>query len=273
MRVLYISEVTGKCGIWCVKSMLDGLKREFAPHCTIINGNSATGGGNGGIGRQHAGYLHKLGGDILTAGAGAFFKSDLRETIGKIPWFLRPANLSPDTPGKGILFRRTEAGGGAEIAVLSLIGTGGPARLHGENPFAFFSAHIGKIRERTPFVFVDFTSAMTAEKRTFFYHAEGLASAVFGSGTKVQTADAEILPGGTAVLTDCGRTGSLRSVAGCSPGPKIFEYLTGVPDWSRTCWDDPAIQGVLTETDESGKALRIQPFTRRPAVLPKEAGG
>lgn len=262
MRLLYISEIVGKAGIWCVKTMMPLLKREFTPDCVIMNVNSATGGG--GIGKQHAGYLKKLGGDVLTAGSSVFLKKDLCEDIEKIPHVLRPANLAEPSPGRGFAIHRPQNRRGAEIAVISLVGTFSPSRVHGDNPFVCFSKTVEKIKKRTPCVIVDFHAPMTAEKQAFFYHAEGVASAVIGSGGKVQTTDAAILAGGTAAITDAGRTGSLVSVGGHAPEPKIFEYLTGVPDWTRDCWLDPAVQGAFIKVGPDGKAEEIRAFTRRP---------
>lgn len=260
MIFLYISEIVGKPGIWCIKTMIPFLKREFNPDLTVINVNSATGGN--GIGKQHAGYLHKLGGDVLTSGYSVFLKKDLCGNIDKIPYLIRPANLPDNTPGKGFIIKHTE--NRQEAAVISFTGTFSPSRLHGENPFSCFSKIIGIVKKRTPFILVDLHALMTAEKRAFFYHAEGKVSAVIGSGGKIQTTDGEILPGGTAVITDAGRTGSQISVGGNSPKPKIFEYLTGVPDWTRECWTKPAVQGVCVTTDGNGKAVHIQTFTRKP---------
>lgn len=265
MKFLYIAEIVGKPGIWSVKTMMPFLKKEFNPDFTVMNVNSATGGN--GIGKQHAGYLHKLGGNVLTAGSSVFLKKDLCANIEKTPYVIRPANLAETSPGKGFIIRhtgKTSGGGAGEAAVISLAGTFAPSRLHAENPFACFSRIIGDIRKKTPFILVDIHALMTAEKRAFFYHAEGKVSAVIGSGGKVQTTDGGILPGGTAVITDAGRTGSLVSVGGSSPAPKIFEYLTGIPDWTKDCWKNPAVQGVCVTTDRAGKAVDIQAFTRKP---------
>jgi calcineurin-like phosphoesterase len=107
-------------------------------------------------------------------------------------------------------------------------------------------------------VIVDFHAGATAEKRTLFAIAAGHCSAVIGSHNRVQTADERVLPGGTAVITDAGRTGSINSVGGTDKIERITEYLTGIPDKTRDAWEQPEFQGVLIELDKAGKALSIQ---------------
>jgi calcineurin-like phosphoesterase len=88
--------------------------------------------------------------------------------------------------------------------------------------------------------------------------ADGSCTALIGSHTKVQTADERILSGGTAVITDAGRTGSTESVGGNDRESRIKEYLTGIPDWTQEAWEKPELQGVFVETGENGKALSIE---------------
>jgi calcineurin-like phosphoesterase len=119
-------------------------------------------------------------------------------------------------------------------------------------------ALLERLRQETPCVIVDFHAEMTAEKQTLFYAADGLCSAVIGSHTRVQTADERILPRGTAVITDAGRTGSSLSVGGCDAGQRIREYLSGIPDWTREAWEAPELQGVLVDIESGGKARSIE---------------
>ena len=111
--------------------------------------------------------------------------------------------------------------------------------------------------EETP-VIVDFHASTTAEKYTMFYHLDGKVAAVLGSHTKVLTADARILPGGTAVIAGTGRTGSRCSVGGLEPEIEIRKFLTQIHEQSRVTWKDLELQGVLVETNEEGKAVAIE---------------
>ncbi|MDR1104941.1 MAG: YmdB family metallophosphoesterase, partial [Treponema sp.] len=106
---------------------------------------------------------------------------------------------------------------------------------------------------------------------TLFYAADGLCSAVIGSHTRVQTADERILKGGTAVITDAGRTGSSLSVGGCDAAGRIGGYISGIPDWTREAWAEPELQGVLIDIGGNGRALSIERI-RLPVAAPPAEG-
>ncbi|MDR2662849.1 MAG: YmdB family metallophosphoesterase, partial [Treponema sp.] len=127
-----------------------------------------------------------------------------------------------------------------------------------------------KLRSETPYVIVDFHAWASGEKRTFFAAAAGLCTAVIGSHNRVQTTDEEVLPGGTAVICDAGRTGSAESVGGTDTAERIREYLTGIPDWTREAWDRPELQGVIVEAGGDGRALGIERL-RIPVAAPEPA--
>lgn len=270
IRILYISEIVGKAGIWCVKNALPVLKKAESPDLVIANGDGAT--GSYGLGRQHAGYLRKMGVDVITGGECIFYKKDMAEGFDTAPYVLRPANYPAESPGRG--WRLVQAGK-ARVAVVSLLGRAGFNRVHSENPFTILPELAERLRRETPYIVVDFHSGATAEKQAFFYHVDGKVSAVIGSHGRVQTSDETILPGGCAVITDAGRTGSLDSVGGTDPAPKIREYLSRIPEWSRDGWDRPVLQGVVIDLDSSGKAVvirRIQMDCGEPPKAEQEPG-
>jgi metallophosphoesterase (TIGR00282 family) len=253
MKVLYIAEIVGKAGIYALKKGLPELSSRREPDFVIACGDGATGGN--GLGRNHAAYLHKLGVHALTTGECCFYKKDLTENLEHIPYVLRPENLNPAAPGYGA---RVFKAGAAKIAVAVMLGQSGFSRLHGENPFARLPALLERLRKETPYVILDFHAEATAEKRTLFSLADGRCSAVIGSHSRVQTADEGVLPGGTAVICDAGRTGSINSVGGADPEERIREYLSGIPNWTKDAWDRCELQGVLVEISREGKALSIE---------------
>jgi metallophosphoesterase (TIGR00282 family) len=271
MNILYVAEIVGKAGVYAFKKGVAELKQKNSIDFVITCADGVTGGN--GLGRNHAAYLHKLGADVLTTGECCFYKKDLVENIGHIPYVLRPFNLNPGAPGVGSRIFKT---GRDKIGVAVLLGQSGFGKLHGDNPFYALPALLERLRQETPLVFIDFHAGATAEKRTLFALAAGHCSAVIGSHSRVQTADEEILPGGTAVITDAGRTGSLDSVGGTDKTERITEYLTGIPDWTRDAWNRPELQGVLIELDKAGKALSIQrirhalPETKAPELTSPE---
>ncbi|MDR2159149.1 MAG: YmdB family metallophosphoesterase, partial [Treponema sp.] len=249
----YVAELVGKAGVYAFKQALPELRRRYPWDFLILNADGATGGN--GLGRNHAAYLRKLGANVLTTGECCFYKKDLTENIEKIPYVLRPENLNPGAPGFGSRIFKT---GAAKVAVAVLLGQSGFTRLHGNNPFAMLPVLLERLRQETPCVIVDFHASATAEKQTLIAAADGHCSAVIGSHSRVQTSDQRVLPGGTAVISDAGRTGSAGSVGGSDINSRIQEYLSGIPEWTREACAQPELQGVYLDIGGGGKALSIQ---------------
>jgi metallophosphoesterase (TIGR00282 family) len=253
MKILYVAELVGKAGLYSFKRGMAELKKSASFDFVIACADGATGGN--GLGRNHAAYIRKLGANVLTTGECCFYKKDLTENIEKIPYVLRPANLNAGAPGIG---SRIYKAGNEKVAVAVLLGQNGFGKLHGDNPFSLLPSLLEGLRQETPYVIVDFHAGATGEKKILFAAAEGRCSAVIGSHTRVQTADEAVLPGGTAVISDAGRTGSAESVGGVEIEGRIKEYLSGIPDWTREAVDRPEFQGVLLDLDKSGRALSIR---------------
>ncbi|MDA8426179.1 MAG: TIGR00282 family metallophosphoesterase, partial [Treponema sp.] len=253
IRVLYVAEIVGKAGVFTVKKVLPRVKREYRVDFVIGNADSATGGA--GLGRQHAVYLHKLGLDVITTGECIYYKRDIVEHLGQTSYIIRPANYPYGNPGHGYKVFGTPAG---KVAVVQLLGQAGFPRVHLANPYQAALDLARKLRSECPAVVLDFHAATTAEKRTMAYHADGLVSAIVGSHTKAITADAQVLPRGTAYITDAGRTGSSQSVGGLDPETRIREFMTGIPAWARDGSRELELQGCLIEIGDDGKALSIE---------------
>lgn len=270
MRILYIAEIVSRPGIYCVKTLLPKIRKDREIDFVIANGDAVTGGY--GIGKNHSIYLRKLGIDVITGGDQIFYKKDMVEHIEHAYYMLRPANLLPETPGRGwrhytirprewvelegVAMPEQEEESedekttpGVKVAVLSLLGQAGYQRSHGNNPFVYFSNVLDRITAGSSAVIVDFHALTTAEKYTMFHHADGKVTAVIGSGQRVQTADAGVMPGGTAVICDAGRTGSRGSVGGYARRPETQKFLTGVPMSSEDSWEDLHLQGVVIDID------------------------
>ena len=269
MKILYVAEIVGKAGGYAFKKALPELKRSHPWDFMIACADGATGGN--GLGRNHAAYLSKLGANVLTLGECCFYKKDLTENLEKLPYVLRPDNLNPEAPGFGARVYKTQGG---KVAVAALLGQNGFNRVHGNSPFVHLPALLERLRKETPYVIVDFHAQATAEKKALFFAADGLCSAVIGSHTRVQTADECVLPGGTAVIGDAGRTGASESVGGCEIASRIQEYLSGIPDWTKDAWDRPCLQGVYIDIGADGKARSIERVRVEVPPPPKaEKGG
>lgn len=270
MRILYIAEIVSRPGIYSVKTLLPKIRKEREIDFVIANGDAVTGGY--GIGKNHSIYLRKLGIDVITGGDQIFYKKDMVEHIDHAHYMLRPANLLPDTPGRGwrhytvrptewnelegVTVPESEEDDGAEkatpgvkVVVLSLLGQSGFERSHGNNPYVYFSNVLDRITSGSAAVVVDFHALTTAEKYTMFHHADGKATAVIGSGQRVQTADVGVMPAGTAVICDAGRTGSRESVAGYLRRPETQKFLTGIPVSSEDSWEELRLEGVMIDVD------------------------
>jgi calcineurin-like phosphoesterase len=135
------------------------------------------------------------------------------------------------------------------LAVISLIGQSGYDRTHGSNPYTYLNNTLERLGKGSAAVIVDFHALTTAEKYTMFHYADGKVTAVIGSGQRVQTADAQVFPSGTAVICDAGRTGSIDSVSGLAPQTEIRKYLTRIPIRSEECWDRLELQGTILDID------------------------
>jgi metallophosphoesterase (TIGR00282 family) len=263
-RVLYLGEIVGKAGIYAAKTLVPSLKKDRDIDFVIANAEGATGGF--GLGKNHSIYLHKLGIDVLTGGECMYYKKDMVGHINGAPYILRPANYPPSNPGRGW---RTYSKGDKSIGVISLLGQSGFNRVHLSNPFTFVPELVRRVKMETKNVIIDFHAGTTAEKYTMFYHMDGEVSAVLGSHTKVLTADEQVMPGGTAVICDTGRTGSQNSVGGLAPDVEIRKYLLGVPERSKDVWNRLELQGVILEIGDDGKALSIERL-RVPCDNPEE---
>lgn len=252
IRILYIGEIVGRAGIFSVKKLLPGLRRELEIDLVVACANSATGGS--GIGKAHSVYLRKLGIDVITTGEAAFYKKDIVEAFPKSPWMLRPLNYPAGVPGRGYRAYATPKG---PVVVAQLLGQAGFTRIHLDNPFQVLDMALPTLKEGSAAVIIDFRAATTAEKRAMAKYADGRVSAVIGSYGRVLTADASVSAAGTASITDAGRTGSLMSVGGMDAQMRIGEYLSGVPVWAKDAVEEPELQGCVIEMEPGGRALSI----------------
>ena len=265
LRILFIGEIVGKSGVWVVKELLEKVRQERSIDFVVADGEGATGGF--GIGKNHAVYLHKLGIDAITTGECSYYKKDIVEHFNRSPYMIRPANYPPKNPGRGyMIFEKN----GRKIAVMSLLGVAGFKRVHLKNPFSLLPKLIESIAPQTNAILLDFHAVTTAEKATMFAIADGKLSAVIGTHTKAFTSDERVLPGGTAVITDAGRTGSLESVAGLDPEIEIRKLTTLVHEYSREAWATLELQGVIIEIGDDGKAVSIE-RVRQPCAAPPPA--
>jgi metallophosphoesterase (TIGR00282 family) len=210
-----------------------------------VNGENAADGR--GITAKIAERLLASGADVVTLGNWAWGQRGFAPYLSGTDRVLRPANMSPQSPGRGLAVH-----GG--VAVLSLLGSYG--LTPSENPFIAADRLVEEARRETPVVVVDFHAEATSEKVALARYLDGRVTAVLGTHTHVQTNDARILSGGTAAITDAGMTGPHDSVIGSVVEGAVRRFVTGMPVRLEPATGDVRIEGALVECDGDGRATR-----------------
>jgi metallophosphoesterase (TIGR00282 family) len=257
MKILCIGDIFGKPGRAILKARLAALREELAADFVIVNVENAAGGR--GLSPKLYDEFSQLPIDVMTSGNHIWEQRDINNYLADKKNLLRPHNAPSDRPGRGVgVFT---AQNGCLVGVLNLQGR---AHMHeGElhaNPFKVADQVVNDLRVSTPIIIVDIHAETTAEKRALGWFLDGRVSLVYGTHTHVQTADDQLLPKGTAYLTDIGMTGPHQSVIGIRPQDGIKRFWT---DGQEKNWDvagGPAtLNGLLLEVDEkTGRALSIR---------------
>jgi len=255
LRILFVADVVGHPGRDGVKAILPGLKKELRPDLTVLNGENAAGGF--GLTAKIAAELKGAGADVITTGNHVFAQ---KEFLGELPSLhnvLRPANYPPPAPGQGWCVIDAA---GHEVLVMNLIGRIFLDPL--DDPFRaadqILSAH-----PDVKVVFCDMHAEATSEKTAMGWYLDGRASAVVGTHTHIPTADARVLPGGTAYVTDVGMVGPRDSCIGMDKKVVIQRFLSGVPNRFVVASGPVTFNSVLVTINPStGRATSIQRIDR-----------
>ncbi|GGL68005.1 TIGR00282 family metallophosphoesterase [Wenxinia marina] len=258
MRILYLGDVMGRAGRRAVAERLPSLRERWRLEFVVVNGENATSGH--GLSAAHARGLFEAGADVVTLGDHAFDQKDMMQAVEADPRILRPVNYSKAAPGKGA--RMFEAPGGRKVLVAQVLG-----QVFMKRPFDDpFSAIEGVLKAHplgglVSASVIDVHCEATSEKMAMGHYCDGRASLVVGSHTHVPTGDAQILPGGTAYLTDAGMCGDYLSVIGMDKAEPLRRFVTGMGKERFTPADGEAsLCGLYVETDDrTGKALRAVP--------------
>jgi len=210
MRLLAVGDVCGVCGCEEIRKRLPFIKKEKRIDAVIINGeNSAQGNG---ITPYSADYLFACGADVITGGNHSLRRKEIFPILDSNEYLLRPDNLPDAEYGSGYCFVDF---GSYSMAVINLSGRIYLEKLNAENPFTRADELIEKAKkDGAKVIVVDFHAEATSEKRALGIYLDGRVSAFFGTHTHIQTADEQILSGGTGYITDLGMTGPKNSVLG-----------------------------------------------------------
>ncbi|HEX4678405.1 MAG TPA: TIGR00282 family metallophosphoesterase [Gaiellaceae bacterium] len=243
MKILFVADVFGAPGRRAVETRLPSLREELGADFCIVNGENAAAGR--GITAKLADKILASGADVITLGNWTWGQSDFAPYLSGTDRVLRPANLSPRTPGIGLAVHDG-------VAVINLLGVFSLDPF--ESPFVTIDRLVDEARAQTPVIVLDFHAEATSEKVAMARYLDGRVTAVLGTHTHVQTSDARVLKGGTAAITDAGMTGPHDSVIGSDEHNALKRFLTGMPTRLEPASGDVRIEGALVECTADGRA-------------------
>jgi hypothetical protein len=250
VSILFVGDVVGGIGRRTLLSLLPQLREQHVPDFVVVNAENAAGGL--GITSKIARELFAAGVDVITLGNHTYRHREVYAYLDQEDRILRPANFLPSQPGHGWC---AVTRGGARLGVVSLSGNlfMNPARP------AFSEAEIAlqALEDQVDHVLVDMHAEATSEKVGLGWYLDGRATAVVGTHTHVPTADARILPKGTAYITDVGMTGPRGGVIGVKREQAIESMLTRMPIKFETSSEDPWLNGVLIRASQPRRADAI----------------
>ncbi len=253
MNLLFIGDIFGEPGRLAVQQLVPKLRQERGIDVVVGNGENVAHGK--GITAKTAEQLFSAGIDVITTGNHAFDQHEVHDYFKRQPRLLRPENYSIASPGRG--YTVIEVYAGVMLGVLNLAG-----QIHMEaadSPFAAADRVLAELKGRADVVFVDMHAEATSEARAMGWYLDGRVAAVLGSHTHVQTADEEILPKGTAFLTDAGMTGPYRSIIGMKLDNVLRKFQTGIKSRFEPAEGDVRFCGAIVEIEEStGLARKIE---------------
>jgi metallophosphoesterase (TIGR00282 family) len=250
MLILAIGDIIGRPGRRAVSQLLPGLRQQYSLDLVIANGENAAGGI--GLTLATARELFDCGVDVITSGNHIWAQKEIIPYLdGEMP-ILRPLNYPPGVPGKGHIII-------SQAAVVNLMGRTFIGNF--DCPFRAMDKLLSELKQQV--IIVDFHAEATSEKVAMGRYLDGRVSAVLGTHTHVGTIDAQILPQGTAYVTDIGMTGPLDSVIGDDAEAVIQRFLTGMPHHLSVGKGKTALNAIMVKIDDkSGKGLSIERIYR-----------
>ncbi|MBI1909017.1 MAG: TIGR00282 family metallophosphoesterase [Deltaproteobacteria bacterium] len=260
MKILLIGDIFGEPGREAVRLGLPSLIAEHKIDFVIANCENAAHGR--GVTPKIANDLLAQKINVLTSGNHIWDQKEIMPYIQENRRLLKPANYPPGSPGQGACIYNDYMG--VRVGVINLEGL-----VHmtpKDCPFRTTDRILAEWQGQTDIVVVDMHAEATSEKRAIGWYLDGRVTAVIGTHTHVPTADEEILPGGTAVLTDVGMTGPYDSVIGLAKEVALKRFTSRIPEKFEVALGDPRLSAVLIDADErSGKARSIQRIQKKVA--------
>jgi metallophosphoesterase (TIGR00282 family) len=263
LKILFIGDIFGRPGRTIVRERLPELRKRYTVDLVIANCENAAAGF--GITPALAEELFDLGIDVMTTGNHVWDKREIIEYFQMADGnphsparrLLRPANFPQNLPGWGVYEGQKN---GVTYAVMNLQGRVFMGSC--DDPFRYADRLLNQVKSKI--VFVDFHAEASSEKVAFGWYLDGRATAVVGTHTHIPTADENILPKGTAYITDVGMTGPYDSVIGVKKELVIDRFLSGMPARFEAANGDVRLCAVVVECDDqTGRATQIERLTLR----------
>jgi len=259
VKLLFVGDVVGGIGRRTLAGLLPGIRDAHQPDFVVVNGENAAGGV--GITQKTARELLDMGADAITLGNHAFRHREVYELLDREERIVRPSNYPKGSPGRGYTVVEQ---GGVRLGVVNLSGTVFLQAVR--SPFVEADAALSELKDRTDAVLVDMHCEATSEKVAMGWYLDGRVTACVGTHTHVPTADARVLPGGTAYVTDVGMTGPRGGVIGVKKELALERFLTMTNVRFETSDEDPWLNALLIEADAGGRATAVQQL-----LLPAES--
>ena len=257
MRILFIGDIMGRSGREALAAHLPTLKEKLAPDVVIVNGENAA-HGKGITGKICKGF-YDLGVDCITTGNHIWDQREIIPYIDRDKKLLRPVNFPQDTPGQGAYEHQLTDG--RSILIVNAMGRLFMDPL--DDPFAVVNKLLQTrtVTNSNKTIFIDFHAETTSEKMSFGHHFDGRVAAVIGTHTHVPTADARILSGGTAYMSDAGMSGDYDSVIGVRKEIAVHKFVKKMPGEKFIPASGPGMLcGAFVVTDDAtGLARSIEP--------------
>jgi metallophosphoesterase (TIGR00282 family) len=250
-KILFVGDIVGGIGRRTLAALLPSLRERFAPTFVVVNGENAAGGV--GITAKTAQQLFDSGVDAITLGNHAYRHRDVYPFLDAEPRIVRPANFLRSQPGHGWCVVSRD---GVRLGVVSL--SGNLFMNAGRPVFPEADAALHALKDKVDHVLVDMHAEATSEKVGMGWYLDGRVTAVVGSHTHVPTADARVLPGGTAYISDVGMTGPRGGVIGVKRELAIESMATNMPIKFETSTEDPWLNAVLIRTAGRMRASSIE---------------
>ena len=252
MKVLAVGDIVGEAGVRKLKGILPDLKKSDEIDFVVTNGENAAGGM--GLLERNFKDLLEAGTDVVTMGNHTWGKKDIFKFIDHSQ-LLRPANYPKGVVGKGLGIYECK---GKKIAVMNLMGRV-DLNILTENPFVMAKEMVDELQGKVDMIFIDFHAEATAEKTAMGRFLDGKITALWGTHTHVQTADEQILPNGTAYITDLGMTGPKESVIGMDINASLKRFETTLPEKYKLAEGECILNAVEFEIDdETNKVTEIK---------------